>query len=432
MNFNTDKDQLLARYRLGTEQALAQADFLNDPDITVLQALAIYLGVLQYIGEARYAWSLSGVLIRLAVSLRLHSDGSDLANIAPFEIEMRRRLWWQICLIDSRSEDLQVSAYKVGKDMFDTQMPVNTDDVNLNPGMSASPNVTEGWTEMTVFLIRCEVWKLSRRLQSVTLATSDLPADTDERLELLQQCQARMEDIYFKVLDPSQPIQAFVATMTRLFLTKVSLILYTKQQSARVMQPLPADSSESDKLLMSSLLITEYTCALQNEPSWSDWRWQLQGRQPPWRALHVVLAQLCTRKWDPICDRAWSSAKGTLHSLPDVIHRDPQYQQLSVLIAAVQRRRTDELSRQNAAVSTNTGSALSSPLTLTSAAPRAQVDNSENIPTWMPQDPFMGMIGDTDDNALGDDLDLDMDWRAWDEIAGDMQTSLGSWDMGGL
>lgn len=432
MNFNTDKTQLLARYRLGTEQALEQADFLNDPDMTVLQALAIYLAILQYTGEARPAWSLTGVLVRLAVSGKLHRDGSHLANIAAFEIEVRRRLWWQICLIDSRSEDLQVSAYKVGEELFDTQMPVNTDDVNLDPGMSTSPIVMARWTGMTIFIIRCEVWKLSRRLQSVTVVTSDLPIDMDERLEILHQCQARIEKTYLKHLDPNQPIHAFVATMTRLFLTKVSLILHTKQQSARATQPIPADSSQSDKLFMSSLLITEYTYALQNEPSWSGWRWQIQGRQPPWHALHVVLAQLCTRMWDPICDRAWSSAKGALESLPEAIHGDPQYQQLSVLVSAVQKRRTDELGRQNSAASANTGGALPSPMALNSSAPQAQVDNSETISTWMPQDPFLGVIDDTDDNTLGDDLDLDMEWRAWDEIAGDMQPSFDSWDMGGL
>lgn len=432
MNFNTDKDQLLARYRLGTEQALEQANFLDNPDVTVLQALAIYLGVLQYTDEARAAWALTGVLVRLAVSMKLHRDGSHLANIAPFEIEMRRRLWWQICLIDSRSEDMQVSAYKLCEEMFDTQMPVNTDDVNLDPGMSASPIVVEGWTEMTVFLIRCEVWKLSRRLQSVTFVTSDFPTDTDERLELLQQCQATIESTYLKHLDPSQPIHGFVATMTRLFLAKVSLIVQTKQQSARATQPLPANSSQSDKLFMPSLLITEYIYALQNEPSWSDWRWQIQGRQPPWRALHVVLAQLCTRNWDSICDRAWTSAKGTLDSLPEVVHSDPQYQQLSVLVAAVQRRRTDELRHKTSPAPMNTGGGLPSPMTLTLSAPRAQVDTSETISTWMPQDPFLGMVDDTDDNALGDDIGLDTEWRAWDEIAGDMQPYFDSWDMGGL
>ena len=420
MNFNTDKNQLLARYRLGTEQALEQADFLNDPDMTVLQALAIYLSVLQYTGEARSAWSLTGVLVRLAVCMKLHHDGPHLVNVASFEIEMRRRLWWQICLIDSRSEDLQVSAYKIRQEMFDTQMPVNTDDAGLNPGMSTSPIATERWTEMTIFLIRCEVWKLSRRLQSVTAI------DMDERLELLH------ENTYLKHLDPSQPIHAFIATMTRLFLTKVSLILHTKKQSVRAMQPLPANSSQSDKLFIPSLLITEYTNALQNEPSWSNWRWQIQGRQPPWHALHVVLAQLCTRNWDALCDRAWSSAKGNLDGLPEAFHRNPQYQQLSVLVSAVQRRRRDELSRQDSAVLTNAGGALPTSMTSPSSAPRAQVDSSKNMPTWMPQDPFLGMIDDTDDNALGDDLELDMEWRAWDEIAGDMQPSFDSWDMGGL
>ena len=90
MNFDTDKDQLVARYRLGTEQALEQADFLNNPDIIILQALAIYLGVLQHTGETRSAWFLAGVLVRIAVSMKLHRDGSNVANITPFEIEMRR------------------------------------------------------------------------------------------------------------------------------------------------------------------------------------------------------------------------------------------------------------------------------------------------------------------------------------------------------
>ena len=404
---------------------------MNNPDTTVLQALAIYLGILQYTGEARFAWSLTGVLVRLAVAMKLQRDGSNLANISPFETEMRRRLWWQICLIDSRAEDLQVSAYKIGEEVFDTQMPANTDDVNLNPGMPASPIVVESWTGMTVFLIRCEIWKLSRRLQSVTVVTSVLP-DTEKRLELFQQCQATIENTYLKHLDPNQPIHAFVAAMTRLFLTKVSLILHIKQQSTRATQPHRDDSSQSDKLFMSSLLTIEYTYTLQNEPSWSNWTWQIQGRQPPWHALHVVLVQLCTRSWDSICDRAWSSATGTLNSLSGAVRRDPQYQQLSILISAVQKKRADEFRHQISAASTNTVGALAPPMTLTSSAPRTQIDTSGTLSTWTPQDPFLGTVDDTDENALGDDLDLDMEWRAWDEIAGDIQLSFDPWDMGGL
>ncbi|KAH8780824.1 hypothetical protein BGZ57DRAFT_952375 [Hyaloscypha finlandica] len=54
-NFNTNREGLIAQYRLGTEQALERADFLNHPNITLLQALTIYLSVLQHTGEKKIA-----------------------------------------------------------------------------------------------------------------------------------------------------------------------------------------------------------------------------------------------------------------------------------------------------------------------------------------------------------------------------------------
>lgn len=432
VNFNTNKDQLVARYRLGTEQALEQADFLNNPDIIVLQALTIYLGVLQHTGEARSAWFLAGVLVRVAVSMKLHHDGSHFTNTTPFEIEMRRRVWWQICFIDSRSEDVHLSEYKLSEGMFDTEIPTNTDDANLDPRMSKPPAVAERWTDMTVFLIRCEVWKLSRRLQSVTAARYTLPSDIDERLELFQQSQARIEDIYLKHLNPNQPLHSFVATIARLFLTKVDLILHTKQHSARATEPQPADTSQSDKVFTSALSVIEYTYALQNEPGWSGWSWQIQGRQPPWHALRVVLGQLCTRRWGPICERAWSSAKKSFDSLPEVAQRDPRYQQLLVMASVVQRNRVDEPHRQTSGASTNAHINLTSATALTSPAPLAQVGISGTVSTWTPQEPSLVMADDSNNNAFSDVLSLEMDWQVWDEIAGELEPSLEFWDMGDL
>lgn len=432
MNFNTDKDQLTARYRLGTEQALEQADFLKNPDIAVLQALTIYLGVLQHTGETQSAWVLAGILVRLSVSMKLHRDGSHFANVTPFEMEMRRRLWWQVCFIDSRSEDLQVSEYKVSEGIFDTEIPANTDDANLEPEMLASPIVAEKWTDVTVSLIHCEVWKLSRRLQPVTAASYALPPDSHERLELFQQSQARIEDTYLKHLSLSQPLHSFVATIARLFLTKIDLILHTKQHPVRETESQPADTVQSDKVFMLSLSIIEYTYALQNEPGWSGWSWQIQGRQPPWHALRVVLGQLCRRRWGPNCERAWSSAKKSFDSLPGTAQRDPRYQQLSVLASAVQRNRADEPHRQMSGEPTNAHTNLTSAIPLTLPAPLAQVSISGTDSGWTPQDPFL-VIGDEDDNhAFSDIPGLEMDWQGWDDFTMDLEPSLESWDVGGL
>ena len=111
--------------------------------MVVLQALTVYLSVLQNTGEMRSAWLLAGVLVRVTISMKLHLDGSHFADTTPFEVEMRRRLWWQICLIDSRSGDVHISQFKISEAMFDTETPTNTDDRNLDPKMSKPPIVAE-------------------------------------------------------------------------------------------------------------------------------------------------------------------------------------------------------------------------------------------------------------------------------------------------
>ena len=360
--------------------------------------------------------------------MKFHRDGSKFANTTPFEIQMRRRLWWQICFIDSRSEYARVSEYKLSEGMFDTEIPLNVDDVNLDLEMSNTPVVAERWTDMTVFSIHCEVWKLSRRIQSVTAASNALSTGIDEILELFQQSQARIENRYLKHLDPNQPLHSFVATSARLFLTKIDLILHTRQHSVRAVEPQSSDTLQSDKVFMSSLSILEYTYALQNEPGWSGWSWQLQGRQPTWHALRVVLGHLCTHPWGPICERAWLSAKRSFDSLPGAARRDPRYQQLLSLASAVQRNR-DELHGQTSSASTNSDADLTSATAMALSTPLAKGGTSGAISACTPQEPLF-MADDSNNNALSDGLDLNMDWQAWGEM--ESEPSLEFWDMGGL
>ena len=431
MNFQTDKDTLVTRYRLGTERALEQADLLSNPNMVAIQALTIYLTVLQYSGETKSAWLLAGVLIRVAVSIKLHRDGSHSTNNTAFEIEMRRRLWWQICFIDSRSDDKQVSDYKVSEEMFDTKIPANTDDANMSPEMSNLPVVAEKWTDMTVSLIQCEIWKLSRQLQSIKTASHTSDPDIAKGLKLFQQSQAKIEETYLRLLDPNQPLHSFVATSSRLFLTKISLILHTKQSSAKATEPQRTDTSQSDTVFLSSLSIIEHTYALQNEPAWNGWRWQIQGRQPPWRALRVVLSQLCTRPWNPICDRAWSSAKRTLDNLPESTRTDPRYQQLAALSSTVQRNRADGLHYKNPGGAANSHANTELVTASTLSAPLAQFGISEADSNGTPQELSLTVANGSDDAIFSDFLSSAMDWQGWDEISGDMGP-LDFWDMGGL
>ena len=373
-NFHADKNQLIARYRLGTEQALGQADFLNSLDINLIQALAIYLSVLQHTGEMKTAWILTGVLVRAAVSMKIHLDGTKFGTISLFDVQMRRRLWWQICLIDSKSEGSQLSAFKLSESMFDTEKPASTDDKHLDPNMSEPALHARCWTGMSVFLLRCEIWSLSRQLQSA--------ADVNHKRELFKGEERRIEAAYLGNLDTTQPIQAFISTSVRLFLTKIKLMLLPRLRHSNSLQANEPVHAHEEYTFC--LAVIDYTYALQNEPGWSGWRWQIQGRQPPWNALRVVIGHLSISPWEPRYDQALASVRRFLDSSTEPSRVDPRYNDLRAQLSVV----------ESIACQHHEGSSGSI--------------NMDGGGTW------------TEDWKLTSGR-VEMDWQAWNDIAGDLE-----------
>src|SRR6266699_1742475 len=55
-NFGKSKADLSLRYRLGLEYSLAKADFLNVPDLVLVQAFAIFLLLARRHDSPRFVW----------------------------------------------------------------------------------------------------------------------------------------------------------------------------------------------------------------------------------------------------------------------------------------------------------------------------------------------------------------------------------------
>lgn len=91
-NFGMPKASLSHKYRLGLEYALAKANFLDSPDIILVQALSIFLCLLRRHDSPRYVWMMTGLLIRMAHYLGLQRDGAITGHLTPYEIEIRRRV----------------------------------------------------------------------------------------------------------------------------------------------------------------------------------------------------------------------------------------------------------------------------------------------------------------------------------------------------
>jgi hypothetical protein len=397
----------MACYRLNTEDALAQADFLQKPDMVVLQALAIYISVLQSIGEGRSAWLLTGILVRAAVSIELHRDIEHSFPFTLLEKEQRRRLWWHICFIDSRSHVLHVFEFKVSEEMFNTKEPTNCDDGILSKGNSDVPPITAKWTDTTILVIHCEVWKLSRQFQkfiSKQLSLSEL----EEMTKVINQTQARIEDTHLRHFDPNKPLQCFVATLTRLFFSRIDLILKLKQESLETQTTL-FDDSEKFSHFYSAMSIVQYSCDLMTTHSWKNWTWQIQGSQPPRHALSIVLKHLASSTWTPISDGAWNSCQRCFEAFPD----KPNLK-LRKLFTAAWQNRGNGMNQQTSFV---TATDAHEGLTLNMATlmnPLEQTSSSEIGSAWSTISYFPEMATELNDTLWLDDLSFYINWPGWD------------------
>lgn len=116
-----DRNTLLHRFRFGLEQGLARANFLFCDETVLLQAFIVFLVLLRRNDDARKIWTLTGLAVRIAQTLGIHRDGSHF-GLKPFQVEMRRRLWWQVCILDARSSEDHGCDPTIVEAQFDTKM----------------------------------------------------------------------------------------------------------------------------------------------------------------------------------------------------------------------------------------------------------------------------------------------------------------------
>ncbi|TVY77944.1 Bikaverin cluster transcription factor bik5 [Fusarium oxysporum f. sp. cubense] len=311
-NLGQSKDEALARYRFATEQALSRVDFLVTSDITVLQALSIFLAVVRHEGESRLCWSLTGLAIHLARGMGLHRDGSQLA-LRPFEKELRRRLWWALLQLDIRSAEELGTDLIVGKSTFDTQMPSNLNDKDISPDLVDSPTPREGRTDMTLLLVRCEICKLSRQ---VIEAVSTV-ATVEEQKTMLLEVYKRVDEKFFKWIDKTDPLYDMAAMLARSLRAKIYFVIYHPAlfPATDVQSQLFDEARQC--VYRAAVNILEYDHRLHVDPKVQQYRWLFQTFTN-WHAIAYFLIESCRRPWTPLVERGWQAVRAYQQ-------RDPRY-----------------------------------------------------------------------------------------------------------
>jgi hypothetical protein len=345
--FGEDRSILLGRYHNATQQALVNAEFMKSTELAVLQAFFLYLVLTRLFTwprlsslssqltcipiqlsarpfvDPRSLYTLLGLAFRIATRLNLHRDGID-SNMPPFEVEQRRRLWWQIVVFDKRIAEITGSAMTIlSSGATTTRLPLNINDSDLNIQAKVPPASYAGPTEMTFALTRIEL-TVAACPDSVRQSVSTpgggpiqkpmvhydnhSPSSTDVISHVTNQhlpndlaafC-AYMENVYLKQCDTKVPLQYFTILMTRQNLCKLRIIdfLCRSANSDNISQ------AERDSYFLEALRMIEYDNLLQSAESIKGFRWYTYAHFPLPGYLCLV-SELRHRTTGELCERAW-------------------------------------------------------------------------------------------------------------------------------
>ncbi|KAL4911292.1 hypothetical protein BDW74DRAFT_7306 [Aspergillus multicolor] len=297
------RDTLVSRYRFAVEQALSKAGLMNTQSLTLMQAAVIFLNAVRRDDDTKFVWSMSALILRLAQGLGLHRDGKNF-DLKPFDAEMRRRLWWHVILLDLRSSEDHGTDVQIHDQMFDTRLPLNVNESDLSPDAKERAKPRVGFTDMTFFLIRCDICYALRRVAYTCPNTSGAVSGPtpDNCPNVVQTVNMHIEEQYLKHCDMSDPIQWISATVARLVLTKMWLVIHHPITRSDLDSQISHESRES--LFITSIEVTEFARLIKEDENTQKWSWMFDAHMQ-WHAIAMVLSELCVRPLSPLTDRAW-------------------------------------------------------------------------------------------------------------------------------
>jgi hypothetical protein len=228
----------------------------------------------------------------MAQSLGIHKDGSAF-QLSPFDCELRRRLWWQISILDIRAAEdygLLSLSVAISKDM--PRYPSNINDKDIWPGMTEVPISSTDFTDMTLAVMRIQCTDLinNQGLYPVKATTEEsLLSGIESKRNQLRETSIKMFDLYLS----SQSIREHPVYEAGLLLWRVSLMKSEFLLMFRAFQSgLIADKEALCKeTIESAVRILENLPQPVSHAAFKRFMWYPKS-YPQWYAIGFILQQL--------------------------------------------------------------------------------------------------------------------------------------------
>ena len=221
---------------------------------------------------------------------------------------MRRRLWWQICLLDAHAAEDGATNPVICADSFSTKLPLQINDEDLYVDLHEEVKERQGFTDMTFSLICYEITDTIRQLNYVPMrevgqTQIGSPQRWTQRIEAVINLQRRIDENHLRHLNLTLPFHWATRIVADIIIAIMWLIVYRplQQRLYNNFPPRPADPG----ILGLSVEVLERVHQLNTDPAASPYRW-LSHTYVQWHALAVTVAELCVKTEGPLVERAWS------------------------------------------------------------------------------------------------------------------------------
>lgn len=227
--------------------------------------------------------------------------------MTPFMREMRRRLWWQICILDIHAAEDRGSDPMIHGVNFTTKPPLNINDEDMNPDTIEPLTARTGYTTMTFCAVSHEVFMFHRRCNITGYSTGNpatpQPMKIEDQITMMAELQQHLREKYLVHCDLRNPIAWVTVSVTHLVVKRFWLAIYHPLQYDR--RPKTGLNMTREQLLMMAVEVLEGARRLELEPETTQWRWFFDS-WVQWHALAVALAQLCVQNQGPLVQQAWA------------------------------------------------------------------------------------------------------------------------------
>ncbi|OAG39778.1 hypothetical protein AYO21_06053 [Fonsecaea monophora] len=301
--FDADQAILLKRYRVGLQGALSRAKLLDTDEILVLQAFVLFLIILRP-HDPSLSWNLTGLAVRLAQSRGMHRDGSFL-KLSKFDSEMRRRVWWHICLLDAASsEDHACTPTTLEISSFDAALPCRVNDCDLFPDMTEYPPEREGFVDSCFANARyrfADIWRtvIDKRRPAGADGKSFASMTMPEKVSWVEDQRQKLENEFLHSTPNDHPLQWVTGTIVKLLICNLRLFVYNPLSQNNLLT-----EEERITAFVEAVAALEHSYSLRTDPRARKWAWLLSCYHE-WFALAVALAEMCSYPLRDHVERAW-------------------------------------------------------------------------------------------------------------------------------